>query len=129
MKKKKVKDPKPWDGIEITESDKIEIHAEGYPNFLLDSGNALRLDIIKKDIERLIRNYGPDARLSLDSGYNNITSKVSYKRLETDKETKRRLYKEKKEEEKAQKRSEEERKRELQLLKDLKKKYPNEFED
>lgn len=55
----------------------------------------LTLEELRVECDRLIAQYGKNARLQFDAGYNNIDAEVHYDRLETDAEYKDRLQQEK----------------------------------
>lgn len=58
------------------------------PSFINDQ--YLLADVLV-EVERLIRKHGPDACVDFDAGYNSIDERVTFERLETDKEYQKRL--------------------------------------
>lgn len=81
------------------------------------------LAAVKMEIEHLIEMYGEDANLVLDSGYNNLSQYVEYKRIESDSEYNKRLKAEAKTKELEEKRNKTIEENERKQFERLKKKF------
>jgi len=83
------------------------------------------LSTLRAEIDTLICDYGEDAFLDMDAGYENISFEVTYQAEETDKEYEARVKYEKKTREQNKKAKAAREKKELVLYEQLRAKYEN----